>query len=134
MSKSSSVVEAKFRRFKINSKNTKLWKEVSEDVKSEITKEIKILDSEVKVLYFFENSSYWWLLTNQRLILSIEDAISYFNLEDIIKVEPTRVFENDVSKQNNCQLTLCFEDNKFELVVEKGTWHAICNILKFIIN
>jgi len=132
--KSESVIKAKFRRLNISTSNTCLWGEVSQDIRNELDKQILMIEEEKKIFLVFTNSSYWWVLTNQRLILKDNDTVSYFNLDDINKVEPKSIFERGASKQECSELSLNVKDREIQLRLEENTWHAIYNILKFVIN
>lgn len=132
--KSESAIRAKFKRLNVKSSNTKLWEDVHENIRSKVEQQIKMVDGEIKILFALIDASYWWILTNHRLILSENDFIRYFNLDEIDKVEPNQIFEGEVSKQECSELNLYLDNGRVDLKLEQNTWHAIYNILKFVIS
>ena len=130
--KSASTIRAKFKRLNVNATNTSLWEEVNEEIKNKVKQQIQLVEGETKILFVLINSSYWWILTDQRLILNRRNLINYFNLRDIKKVEPKRLFEGEVSKQECSELDLYVNDQQIRLKLEESTWYAIYNILKSV--
>lgn len=132
--KSDSVIRAKFRRLNISTANTNLWQDVTENIKNEVDRQVQMVEGEIKIILVFLNPTYWWILTNQRLILNKKQVIHCFNLTDIKKVEPKKLFEGDVSKKECAELDLNINDRKTRLKVEENTWQGVYNILKFVID
>lgn len=130
--KSPSIIEAKFLRSKTQSSFTKLWKEGSQGDKDLILNNVNLLVDEIAIIYFLPNQTYWWLLTNKRLIISDNQHTGYISLAEVKKVEPKEIFEGRVSKSENTDLNLYLNNKEIKLKVEQQTWPAIYEVLKFI--
>lgn len=132
--KSVSAIKAKFNRLNISARNTNLWDDISESIKANVKSKIQLTEREIKVLFVQLDSFNWWLLTNERLILFGNEKVNYINLTDIEKVEPKKMFDGVVSKQECSTLEVYIQGKSIELALEDNTWHAIYNLLKFVIS
>lgn len=131
--KSPSVIEAKFLRSKTQASFTKLWKEVNQGDKELILNNVNLLVDEAIIIYFLPNQTYWWLLTNKRLIIADNQHVTYVPLAEVKRVEAKEIFEDRVSKSENTNLSLYFlNDGELKLKLEQQTWPVIYEVLKFI--
>lgn len=130
--KSVSVIEAKFLRSKLSTAHTKPWKETDSLIQNRIIESIVPLREELFVLCFFPNENYWWVITNMRLIISECNSIQYLPLESIEKIEISGILNGSETKQAAQTIYLESQHRKVNLITEKGTWHVIYDILKFI--
>ena len=82
---------------------------------------------------YFPDENYWWVISNQRLI--ILDNGKYFNLllSEISKVELKDIFHEDVQKLENKSIHIHLNNEVYKLLLEKSTWPIIYEIIKFLI-
>lgn len=132
--KSISTVRAKFLRSKIKAKFTVLFEDMDEIDKNFIIKNISLLNKETLILVFFPQKSYWWTLSNSRLIINNNSILHYLTLSEIEKVEINEIFEGTSTKESFITLSLIHNNESIKLRVEENTWHIIYNIIKFVIN
>ena len=132
--KSQSAIEAKFIRLNVKASSTKLFADLNSAIQKSIKQSIPLLDDEKIVLCYVPQKEYWWAITNCRLILSENHQYNIIDFEDIESIEANDIFDNDVTKQDCTRLELKVHYKYINLEVEKGTWHLIYNIIKFVIN
>lgn len=132
--KSISAIEAKFLRSKILTTSTKLWKDTDITTQNKIIKSVDLTIDESFVLCFFLNDNCWWAITNKQLIISDLDRVRYLLLYSVTKIEPSDILNGKTAKQDIQTLVLKNEQEEIVLKLEKGTWHVIYNIFKFIIG
>lgn len=96
--KSISAIQAKFLRSKVSTIHTKIWNDTNTIIQNRIIRAINVLTDELFVLCFF-NESYWWVITNKRLIISDGDEIKYLPLSSIDKVDILHILNGEVTKQ-----------------------------------
>jgi len=132
--KKKSVIEAKFLRLQVNTPSTKLFKDLGDKEKRFFDEHTVLLPNEEIILSFFPHISYWWALSNVRLILFDGNEINYFLLSEIEKLGLNEIFENQTGKEDCSIVELEFTNKIISLKIEKNTWHAIYNLLKFVIS
>lgn len=130
--KSLSAIEAKYRRGKLRSESTRLWKNTDALIQNEIVRSIELLAEEVIVICFYSNDDYWWVITNKRLIVKESPKVYYIFLSDIEKIRIEDMVYSNSSKLSSQTLFLEYKQGSLGLKLEKGTWHVIYDILKFI--
>lgn len=130
--KSVSAIEAKFLRKGVSTHLTKLWKEMDEPTKQIILDKVNLHSAEFVILNYFPNTAYFWILTNNRLIVINEDKFQYLPISEIKKVELSEIFDNQVSKQQNTGIHILINDEYIRLSLEPDTWPIIYDILKFV--
>lgn len=124
-----SIIEAKFRRSKIDLDKTKLWKTFDINQKEYISNKINLIDNEKELICYY-NDDYWWLLTNNNLIVSDKENIKYIKLFEIFKIELSTNIKNINSTE--VFVGIFYQDNKIKLELEKSSWPIIIEILKFM--
>jgi len=129
--KSSSIIQSKFLRSRTSAVQTKIWSFMEDDRKKTITEGIELLLGEEIILCFFPDQTYWWLLTNLRLIINEDSQLSYIQLSEVEKVDLRQIFENNISKYENESIVLYTVDGEISLKLEKLTWPIIYEVLKF---
>lgn len=132
--KSNIAVRAKFLRLGVKAKYTLLFEEMDKVDKNIISNHLKLLSEESIILVFYSDKSYWWALTNSRLIIESNSLTDYLILSEIEKIKMEEIFEGTSTKASYNTLTLVYHNENIKLRVEENTWYAIYNILKFTIN
>lgn len=132
--KSISSIKAKFLRSKIETPSTNLFDNISSEYKSNICERIDLCENEDIIIYTYLSMSYWWVLTNLRVIINEDGKITYVNLADLVNVEPKEIFESSVSKLKGKSIDLILKDGDMKIYLESGTWNSIYNILKYVIS
>ncbi len=124
-----SAIKGKFERSGIDFRKTFLWEKISSSEKQKISTDLKV--DEKGIIYYTESAEYFWLLTNERIIISNE---KFYNLSDLIKVDFINIKANPSEKMSNRELTLFTNSTQFNLFFEENSWHVFYNIFKFIID
>ncbi|WP_109699359.1 hypothetical protein [Chitinophaga deserti] len=133
--KKKSIIEAKFLRNRREAKYTLLWSEMASIEQEEVLSLIKLQPDESVILGYKEGKSYWWILTNLKLILKNGKSLDYFDLDNIEKVEVNQVFENETSKKEVSRLELKTKNEEVvELKVELGLWTTLYDLFLFIVK
>lgn len=126
----SSIVESKFKRSKLNLNKTKLWNMLTIEQKKYIINNTKLIDSDQNIICYYPNDKYWWLITNNHLVISDNEKILFINLFDISKIEIVSNIKYIDSKETS--IYIFFNNIQVELHLEKNSWTIIIEILKFI--
>ncbi len=131
--KTVSSIESKYLRFGLVTAFTRLVKEMSDEDRDMITKNIQFLSNEIPVLCFFPNNEYWWILTTSRLILNENKKTTFISFDNIKQVTLSDIINDKIEKRNCKTVHLVLKnDLVLNLNVEQNTWHAVYNILKFV--
>ncbi|MEJ5106544.1 hypothetical protein, partial [Chryseobacterium sp. MYb328] len=112
------AIEGKFRRNKVEFKNTFLFKEMPMNIPNILG------DNEICVIYYTNSINYSWFLTNQNLIIPSEINISLSSLK---KIDFLNIKENPNEKLMNKELDLFTENYNFSIMVEEKSWPLIYN-------
>ena len=130
-----SVINAKIIRLNLKAEHTKIFSELDEIGKDIVNKNIDYVNNEESVFCFFSTSIYWWVITNFRIIISENNIITYIYLDEIQNVHLNDIFENEIMKEECDSIDIKFKDgSEKKLNVEKKTWYAVHNLLKFLIS
>jgi hypothetical protein len=132
--KSISSIEAKFLRLNLNVKFTKLWKLSSTEEKNFFMSNIKLSENEKIILWFYPNPTFYWILTNYRLVVYHETNFRYFSLSEIKISNLLEVYPNGITLQDTDNLSIIYREQQYKIPIEKGIWHAIYNIFNFILS
>jgi len=124
-----SIVEAKFRRSNLNLKETKLWNMLTTEKKICIIDKTKIIDSDQNIICYYPNDKYWWLITNNHLVIFDNEKMLFIKLFDILKIEITSNIKYTDFKE---VIHICCNHIQVELHIEKDSWTIIVELLKFI--
>ena len=128
-------IEAKFKRAKVSSKRTWIWVEMPKDLKEEVQLRVQLLDNEYNMICFYKNIEYILLLTTQRLIVIRDNTVENYFYTSIIDVKLNEIFNDETTKTSNDIINVILKSGKqINVVVEKGTWHILYNIIKLIIS
>src|SRR6185503_12915504 len=96
--KSVSTVEAKFKRSKTECQATKLWRETDPLIWDLILEKTHLRTDEKPIINYYRNPLFWWLLTNERILIFNTDDVMSYNLADITRVEMKTLVEGKVDK------------------------------------
>jgi|GEM_PF-2576694 len=132
--KTASTIAAKFLRGQSHSDLTRLWKESSENIKNAISKAIIFNTDEIPIITFSHNTNYWWVLTNQRLIIMDSQTLIKIDFKEIEAVEVKKIIEGSISKLECSSIQLKINNSYMDIELEKGTWPNMFNIFRFVIN
>ncbi|MBB6369650.1 hypothetical protein [Chryseobacterium shigense] len=124
-----SIIEAKFRRSKLDLDKTKLWRTVNIDQQESILNKISLTQDEKELICYY-NGDNWWLLTTNNLIVCNKENIKQIKLFEIFKIE----LSNNIKNINSSELfiDISCNDNIIKLELEKSSWPIIVEILKLI--
>ena len=81
--KSPSVIEAKFRRSNIKAELTYLWKDAPETTRTLISNKITFLGNETPIIIYYLSVNYWWVVTNDRILILNIDTFQIIKLLEI---------------------------------------------------
>lgn len=128
-----STIEAKFRRSKINSKNTFLWSQLSDHKKEIIISYVLFSEGEQCWIMYEKSKDYFWIITNQRIIIFCDGTIRYYSYQMVSSVQFPLIDEKN-DKRNVDNLNLVLNDCSCLIVfVESTTWHFIYGLLRLLI-
>ncbi|WP_420149825.1 hypothetical protein [Spirosoma sp.] len=120
------IIEAKFRRYKVESEHLLLRRDVTSEIKD-------VLHSIVEVdliIIFYRSSTYFWVMTLEKIIIFSEDRWLTALFQDIDKIDPNFL---DQTKQNISEMGLLMKSGSLiRLQVEATTWHVVLGILKLL--
>ena len=124
-----SIIEAKFRRSKIDLDKTKLWRTVNIDQQESILNKISLTQDEKELICYYNDDS-WWLLTTNNLIVCNKENIKQIKLFEIFKIE----LSNNIKNINSSEffIDILYNNNIIKLELEKSSWPIIVEILKLI--
>jgi len=128
-----STIEAKYKRAKLNVKNTFLWSQLSDVTQNEVLKQIMLNPSEECIIYYCKSPNYLWIITNERLIILKNGIALYYPYKLIKKVEFPEIEKIKADKVGIDNITLLLSDgNCISVFVENTTWHFIYELLKLL--
>ncbi len=132
---SKSIIEAKFRRANLNATYTSLYSQLTDAEKIDFEKQIlRLPDEDFVICYSSASSKYFWIISTKRLIISSNGLSTYYSFNMIKQVEMTEILLEENSKFEINFIKILFENGTHEfLKVEKGTWHFVYALLKFLI-
>ncbi|UGU17915.1 hypothetical protein LS482_08545 [Sinomicrobium kalidii] len=125
-----SIIKSKIKRSGVEFVDTYLFD--SKDLVNNLGHNI-FLHPDEEVIMQYQKEQIRWGLTNMRLILP--NKLNQIVLEEITGVDFEKIKNEESTKFNNQTIDLHLRNgNRFTLNVEKGTWHLIFEIFKYIIN
>ena len=128
-----SVINAKIRRLNLKAEYTKFFNELGKNEKEIIEKEVVYINDEEPIFCFFSKIEYWWVITNLRIVICENNIVTYNPFEEIIQVQLNDIFEGEISKEECQNLEINLRNGEeIKINVEKNTWYAIYNIIKFL--
>lgn len=122
-----SILEAKFRRSKLELNYTELWKTLNISKKKIILENINFHENEIPIIVSFVNTSEWWLITDKR-IYNYNNFLEILDLENIFKIEISK----EIKFINSNYLNIYYNENLLQLKLEKKSWIIIIEILKHL--
>lgn len=97
-----------------------------------LIKTIHLKVDDIIILYFIDET-YFWLITNNQLVIFQEQNINYIDFLDINKVSvPEQLFKREIEKLELNFLLIQTEKGLFNLRVEKKTWPLVLKLLQFV--
>lgn len=130
-----STIEAKFRRSGIQSKRTRLWVDIEEDIKVEISKYFHLQSKESNIICFYKSSDYFLLFTTARIIVINNSNVENYFFNEIIDVRLEEIFDNPKEKVINDKIDITLKSgDKVKLLVEEKTWPVLYNIIKLLMT
>jgi len=131
--KKASTITAKFLRYKASFSNTKLWKDCDDSIQKSMLQVVKFDTKEEPVLAFYKSDLYWWLLTNCKIIISLEQKIEQVYFSDIDSVEFDDIIQGRITKEACRSLQIITRPWHYVLEVEERSWTIVYTILTFVI-
>lgn len=132
--KSVSSIRSKYLRLNVKGLYTKLYEQISDVDRDFLFDNLSLLGDEKILVTYLADRDYWWVITNVRLIACEKGRQLAFRLNNIKQLELREIFGGSSSKEENSIIDLLVMDTPIKLKVETGTWHAIYNILKYVIG
>lgn len=128
------IVEAKFLRAGIKAHKTFIWKDADINLQKEIVSEFPSLNTD-DIIIVYKDRTKLLLLNKEGIVKRENNSVEYLMYLNIDKIFPYKQSEEIFNKNQINTLTLILKDSKEKAIpVEEGTWHAIFNIIKWIIN
>lgn len=129
--KSTSAIRAKFLRHDQVANLTKLWEDCEKEARKCILHHLKKHKIEANpIIAFFESNSYFWIISNEVLLLKETECIEKIPFGDIIRLE----FDRDFKENSQQRMQFLYDGNKKSIKVETGTWHIVYNMFKFLVT
>jgi hypothetical protein len=128
-----SAIEAKYKRAMLNVTDTFLWSDMSNDQKDAISTQVELALGERVIIYYCKSLDYWWVITNQRLIISDNKTLSFCPFEMIIKVDFPGAEKIEANKKGIDSVNIVLSGGYSKLVfVENTTWHFFYDLLRVL--
>lgn len=121
-----SILEAKFRRSKLDLQYTTLWKSLEISKQDVILEKIKLID-EIPIFSFYLNSLDWWLITDKH-IYNHNKYLNIINLKDISKIE----IPSNIKFIDNNYVNIYYNEKVLSLKLEQKSWIIIAEIIKHL--
>ncbi|MCY1660754.1 hypothetical protein [Chryseobacterium sp. SL1] len=122
-----SIIEAKFRRNKLELKHTQLWKTLDIFKQNIVLENINLSTDESPLIISFINNIEWWLITD-KTIYNFNSSLSIILLSDISKIEISK----DIKILNENYLNIYYDKKILPLKLEQKSWIIIIEILKHL--
>lgn len=122
-----SIIEAKFRRNKLELKHTQLWKTLDIFKQNIVLENINLSTDESPLIISFINNIEWWLITD-KTIYNYNSSLSIILLSDISKIEISK----DIKILNENYLNIYYDKKILPLKLEQKSWIIIIEILKHL--
>lgn len=131
MIKNINIVKSKFNRIKQDFFKTDLFENFDKNLQLQINDSILFLEQEIPVLGHYPSNNNYWLLTDIRLITN--DYIIFLDEIEIINI-PEIFDEGRTNSECESLEIVKKKSDIYTLKLEKLTWHAIFNVLNFVIR
>ncbi|WP_313611875.1 hypothetical protein [Chryseobacterium arthrosphaerae] len=122
-----SILEAKFRRSKLELNYTSLWKSLEVSKQNIILNKIHLLTDEIPIISFYLNDVDWWLMTNQ-CIYNYDSFLSIINLKEILKIE----IPGNIKFIDENYMNIYYDGKILSLKLEQKSWIIITEIMKYL--
>ncbi|KMQ67735.1 hypothetical protein ACM39_12925 [Chryseobacterium sp. FH2] len=122
-----SILEAKFRRSKLELNYTELWKTLNISKQNIILQTINLSINETPIVTSFINNVEWWLITDQT-IYNYNNYLDKILLSNISKIE---IFK-DIKTLNESCINIYYNEKILPLKLEEKSWIIIIEILKHL--
>ncbi|UCA61230.1 hypothetical protein KB553_06785 [Chryseobacterium rhizoplanae] len=122
-----SILEAKFRRSKLELNYTSLWKSLEVSKQNIILNKIHLLTDEMPIISFYLNDVDWWLMTNQS-IYNYNSFLSIINLKEILKIE----IPGNIKFIDENYMNIYYNEKILPLKLEQKSWIIITEIIKHL--
>ncbi|MCT2407686.1 hypothetical protein NZD88_09070 [Chryseobacterium antibioticum] len=118
-----SILEAKFRRSKLELNYTSLWKSLEVSKQNIILRKINLLTDEIPIISLYLNDLDWWLITNQNIYNSF---LSIINLKEVLKIE----IPSNIKFLDENYIYIYYSEKMLPLKLEQRSWVIITEIIK----
>ncbi|ASE64065.1 hypothetical protein EG352_19855 [Chryseobacterium indologenes] len=120
-----SILEAKFRRSKLELNYTSLWKSLEVSKQNIILNKINLLTDEIPIISLYLNDLDWWLITNQH-IYNYDNFLSIINVKEILKIE----IPGKIKFLDENYINIYYEEKMLPLKLEQKSWIIISEIIR----
>ncbi|WP_425291220.1 hypothetical protein [Spirosoma linguale] len=125
----SAIIEAKFRRYNVESERLFLRKSAPDNVKDVLNSIPSVIEKDLIVI-FYRSSNCFWAMTLEKIIIFSEGSWLTVLFQDIDKIDTDFL---DQPKQNISEIGLLMKNSSTaRLAVEETTWHVVLGILKLL--
>lgn len=121
------IIEAKFKRSKLELNHTQLWKNLDLSIQNIILENINLSMTESPIVTSFINNFEWWLITDET-IYNYNNILDVIILSNISKIEISK----NIKTFNENYLNIYYEEKVLPLNLEKKSWVIIIEILKHL--
>jgi hypothetical protein len=132
--KSLSVIKAKFRRSPPESKLFQLWDDESDSNKQIIREALPAIKNESVILCYFESKNYWWIITNDQLIVNGSNEILYVPVDQIKSVEMNDLMDGNNEDKIDATIYIHTPKKIIRLPTKEKVWMTAFELLVFITN
>lgn len=122
-----SILEAKFRRSKLDLDYTKLWKSLDISKQNLILENINLSVNETPVVTLFMKNTEWWLISDKK-VYNYNNSLDIIHLDAILKIEISK----DIKIHNENYLNIYYDEKRLPLKLEQKSWIIIIEILKHL--
>lgn len=122
-----SILEAKFKRSKLELNCTELWKTLNISKQNIILQSINLSINETPIITSFMNNIEWWLVTDQT-IYNNNKFLEAIPLSEISKIEISK----DVKILNEGYLNIYHYEKISQLKLEQKSWIIVIEILRHL--
>lgn len=122
-----SILEAKFRRSKLDLDYTKLWKSLDISKQNLILENINLSVNETPIVTLFMKNTEWWLISDEK-VYNYNNSLDTIHLDAILNIEISK----DIKIHNENYLNIYYDEKILPLKLEQKSWIIIIEILKHL--
>jgi hypothetical protein len=129
---SKSSIEAKFKRAKLKSSETVLWKEMNETESDKFLSKKAVKNGEEYIICYTKSPTYSWIMSNYELIVFDNEGVLYYPYKTIEKVILPEIITANKHKSEIDSISFLSNGQIKCLFVEETTWHFVYDILRYL--